>query len=236
MGFGASNTNYETSVLAGNTFNYPQRHGTSIVKAGYSFISASSEAVMSGQVDMNAYPIVDLILGKQKQTQTGRGAYPPRYKTFPDSLQTKISAYCRQGGNIFVSGAYVGTDMWDTPFVQESDKQFTQEVLKYSLRTGHAAVTGKVKSVRSPLSAFKGNYQFYNQLNTDFYAVESPDAIEPAGEGSYTVFRYSENNMSAGTAFSGDYKVCVLGFPFEAIEEEAERDALMLGILEFMGK
>lgn len=236
VGFGASNADYETTVLPGNTFDYPRRHGTSIVKAGYSFVSASSEAVMNGQVNMNAYPVVDLILGEQKQTQVGRGAFSPKYKTFPDKLQTKISAYCRQGGNIFVSGAYVGSDLWDTPFVQESDKQFALNVLKYQWRTGHAAVTGKVKSVTSPIPQLQGNYQFYNQLNTDFYTVESPDAIEPAGEGSYTVFRYGENNLSAGVAFAGDYKVCVLGFPFEAIREDGERDRFMQNILEFMGK
>jgi len=233
-GFGASNTNYETSVLAGNTFDYPKRHGTSIVKAGYSFVSASSEAVMNNQADMNAYPIVNLILGKQRQIQAGRGVFPPQFKTFPDSLQAKISAYCGRGGNIFVSGAYVGTDMWDTPFTKESDKEFTQKILKYKWRAGHAAVTGKVRRVHSPIPQFKGDCQFYSEQNAEFYAVESPDAIEPAGEGSYTVFRYSENNMSAGVAFSGDYKVCVLGFPFEAIQEEAERDQLMSNILEFM--
>jgi hypothetical protein len=81
----------------------------------------------------------------------------------------------------------------------------------------------------------KDHYQFYHQLNTEFYAVESPDAIEPAGEGSYTVFRYGENNLSAGTAYSGDYKVCVLGFPFEAICDERERDRLMRDVLEFFG-
>jgi hypothetical protein len=236
VGFGASNANYETSVLGGNTFDYPRRHGISIAKAGYSFVSASAKAVMNGQIDMNAYRTVDLILGEQKQTQTGRGAFPPRYKTFPDELQAKISAYCRQGGNIFISGAYVASDLWDTPFVKESDKQFAREILKYQWRTGHAAVTGQVKSVASPFPQLQGNYQYYNQLNTEFYAVESPDAIEPAGEGSYTVFRYGENNLSAGIAFSGDYKVCVTGFPFEAIREEAGRDKFMYHILEFMGK
>ena len=236
VGFGASNTDYETSVLAGNSFDYPMRHGKSIVKAGYSFVSASVEAVMNNQIIMNDYPIVDLILGEQKQTQTGRGAFPPRFKTFPDGLQAKIGVYCRQGGNIFVSGAYIGADIWDAPFASERDKQFSEEVLKYRWRTGHAAVTGKVKNVRSPFPQFNGNYQFYNQLNEDFYAVESPDAIEPAGEGCYTIFRYSENNMSAGIAFSGDYKVCALGFPFETIQDEAGRDRLMKNVLEFLEK
>jgi hypothetical protein len=35
-GFGASNANFETTVIAGNTFDYPAVHGKSIAKAGYS--------------------------------------------------------------------------------------------------------------------------------------------------------------------------------------------------------
>ncbi|MDR2804704.1 MAG: xanthan lyase [Dysgonamonadaceae bacterium] len=236
VGFGASNADYETSALGGNTFDYPRRHGMSVVKAGYSFVSTSVAAVMNGQIDLNTCPVVDLILGKQKQTVVGRGAFPPRYKTFPDDLQAKISAYCRQGGNIFISGSYVASDLWDNPFVRESDQRFAREVLKYQWRTGHAAVAGRVRTVFSPFSPFQGDYQFHNRLNTAFYAVESPDAIEPAGEGSHTVFRYSENNLSAGVAFSGNYKVCVLGFPFEAIQEADGRDQLMGAVLEFMGK
>jgi hypothetical protein len=234
VGFGASNADYETSVLAGNTFDYPRRHGASIAKAGYSFVSASAEAVRNGQIDLAGYAAVDLILGKQKQTVLGRGAFPPRYKTFPDELQTALTAYCRQGGNLFVSGAYVASDLWNSPFSDESDRQFARDVLKYQWRTGHAAVQGKVKAVYSPLPDFTGDYQFHHRLNPDSYAVESPDAIEPVGEGSHTIFRYAENNLSAGVAFSGAYKVCVLGFPFESIGDEAERDRLMLGVLRFM--
>jgi len=234
-GFGSSNADYEATTVAGNTFNYPFVHGKSIAAAGYSFVSASSEAVMNNQLTMNDYPVVDLILGKQKLTTVGRGAIPPRFKTFPDSLQARITNYCHAGGNIFVSGAYVGSDMWSEK-AKETDKQFAQNILKYKYRTGHAAVSGNVKSVFSPFSQLKGNYQYYNKLNPVMYAVESPDAIEPFGEGSHTVFRYSENNISAGIAYSGIYKTCVLGFPFETISDESQRNQLMQGVLEIMGK
>jgi hypothetical protein len=91
-----------------------------------------------------------------------------------------------------------------------------------------------VKSVHAPYDHFTGNYQFHHLINPDFYAVESPDALEPAGEGCHTVFRYSENNLSAGVAYSGDYKTCILGFPFETIKEENERNKLMESILRFL--
>ena len=234
-GFGASNSDYEATVVAGNTFDYPYVHGKSIIAAGYSFVSTSSEAVMNGQLPLKDYSLVDLVLGKQKLTIVGRGAYPPRFKTFPDQLQTRITEYCRSGGNVFVSGAYVASDLWSNR-ASEADRQFAQSVLKYKWRTGHAAVTGNVKSVFSPFTALKGNYHFYNRLNPEVYAIESPDAIEPASDGSYTVFRYSENNISAGVAYSGDYKTCVLGFPFETLSDESQRNQFMQGLLDFMSK
>lgn len=233
-GFGASNTNYESTPVAGNTFDYPALHGRSIANAGYSFVSAGRDAVTNGDVDLNFYEAVDLILGKQRQTKIGRGVRPAEFKTFPEELQNKIADYCARGGNIFVSGAYVASDLWDNENPLDADKQFAADVLKYTWRVGHAAVEGKVKAVASPFPVFSGEYEFYTVLNSKAYAVESPDGLEPAGENSCTLFRYSENNISAGVAHDGDYRTCVFGFPFEAIKDGRERDKLMSGILAFL--
>lgn len=233
-GFGASNANFETTVIAGNTFDYPAMHGKSIVKAGYSFISANRDAVIEGITDMNEYKVVDLILGKQRETKIGRGTFPAEFKTFPKEFQDKIATYCKQGGNIFISGAFVASDLWETENPVKEDQQFASDVLKYKWRVGRAAVEGKVKSVASPFSMISGNYEFYTKLNSIAYVVESPDALEPVGNNSHTIFRYSENNLSAGVAYSGDYKTCILGFPFEAIKSEAERDNFMKSILSFI--
>lgn len=233
-GFGASNANFETTVIAGNTFDYPAVHGKSIVKAGYSFISTSRDAIVDGSVDMNRYKLVDVILGKQRQAKIGRGIHSAEFKTFTKDFQDKITTYCRQGGNIFISGAYVASDLWDTEDANKEDKAFAGDVLKYKWRVGRAAVEGKVKSVLSPFASISGNFEFYTKLNSISYAVESPDAIEPVGDNCYTVFRYTENNLSAGVAHSGDYKTCILGFPFEAVKVEAERDNLMKSILSFI--
>lgn len=234
-GFGASNADFETTVVAGNSFDYPALHGKSIVKAGYSFVSTSVASVMDGHTDINKYKLIDLILGKQKQTKIGRGAFDSEFKTFPQPLQDKISTYCRQGGNVFVSGAFVASDLWDTDQPKESDQQFAQEVLKYKWRVGQAAVKGKVKTVASPFPDFKGNYDFYTDLNSVSYAAESPDAIEPANDdNSFTIIRYTENNLSAGVASNDKYKTVILGFPFETIKEQDKRDELMSGILSFI--
>ena len=162
-GFGDSYGNYEDKVIAGNTFDYPAIHGAAILKAGYSFISCSDESVENKTMNLNDYKYVDLILGKECQTKMGRGGVKPlEFKTFSQPMQEAITAYCGQGGNIFVSGAYVGTDLWDNRLApaQESDKKFATEVLKYKWRVGQAATEGKVKCVASPFPALSGNYTY----------------------------------------------------------------------------
>ena len=232
-GFGASNSNYETKVIAGNTFDYPALHGQSIARAGYSYVSSSNESVMDSMVNLNDYKMVDLILGKQKQTTIGRAVHAPEFKTFPKNLQSAISDYCAHGGNIFVSGAYVATDLWDNGKVLPQDIDFAKHVLKYQWRVGQAATEGRVKTVASPFPVFSGKYNYFNTLNSESYVVESPDGIEPAEDSAYTVFRYSENNLSAGVVFQGKYKTCVLGFPFESIKGTVDRDQFMKSLLTF---
>ena len=94
-------------------------------------------------------------------------------------------------------------------------------------------MSGRVKPAASPFARFgKLNLEYYHTLNAQCYAVESPDGIEPFGKGSYTIQRYGENNIGAGIFYRGDtYSTCVLGYPFETICAEADRDALMEAVL-----
>lgn len=235
-GFGDSYGTHETQVIAGNSFDYPSVHGAAILKAGYSFASCSNEAIESGQVKLTDYHTVDLILGKSYQTKTGPGGIKPlAFKTFSKPMQEAITAYCNAGGDLLVSGAYVGSDLWDNRWAkpQQADKDFATQVLKYKWRVGQAAQTGQVKSVVSPLMPYSGKYRYYHELNAESYVIESPDAIEPADKNAYTVLRYGENNLSAGVAYQGKYKTCVLGFPFEAIRTPEQRTQLMSAILTF---
>ena len=235
-GFGDSYANYETKVIAGNTFDYSATHGAAILKAGYSFVSCSDESVEEKRTSLNDYKYVDLILGKECQTKMGRGGVTPlQYKTFSKALQDAITGYCNQGGNIFVSGAYVGTDLWDNPLAtsEEADRKFASEVLKYKWRVNQAAVEGRIKSVATPIGNFGGNYSYYNELNSNSYVVESPDAIEPAAKDAYTFMRYTENNLSAGVAYKGEYKTCILAVPFESLRTATEKENLMNAILTF---
>ena len=235
-GFGASHGTHETTVVAGNTFNYPYLHGKSIKEAGYSFVSCSRKSISNDIINLNDFKIVDLILGKQKETCAGNQKSAPEFKTFPLDLQQKIERYTQQGGSLFVSGSNLASDMYHNSDTTGNDIAFIENILKLKLRNSQASVSGNIKVVQSPVKAFKkSNFSYYAEPNPVSYYIEAPDAIEPIDKNGYTICRYNENNLSAGIVYNtGNNKICALGFPFETIKEESERNKLMKSILEYL--
>ena len=244
-GYGDSYGNYEKLVIKGNTFDYPALHGRAIMKAGYSFVSVSKAALQDkAYLSADDYSAVDIILGKEKQSKMGRiGAVKGLdFKTFDTTMQQALTDYCKAGGRVFVSGSYVATDLFQNPIVKadDADKKFAREILKYEWRDDKAACEGGIKAVPSPLTEERAEYSYYNKPNEESYVVESPDALVPADPAAYTCFRYTENNLPAGVVFGGNetdkWRTVVLGFPFEAVKGEAQRDALMQQVLDFLLK
>ncbi len=235
-GFGACRSNHETQNIAGNTFNYPAIHGKAIMEAGYSFVSSSVKAIDNNNVDLTNYYALDVILGKQKEIPTGRGAKPSRFKAFTPGMMNAITNFTRNGGSVLMTGAYVGSDIWDKENPKGNEKNFAQNVMGYTWVDGRATLTGEAYSVPTVLkmSDGMGKLTFHNTLNSDFYAVESPDAIKASDNKGATILRYSENNIPAGIASSRNgYKTVVVGFPFETIKNDSERNEFMERVLNF---
>jgi len=236
-GFGASNGDYETMEIAGNTFDFPYVHGEAIKASGYSFVSSSLKSVTRGDIDLTLFKIVDLILGEQKQTFVGNAKKAPEFKTFPLALQRSIQRYCSLGGNLLLSGCYIGSDPSEGIKSTSEDKRFIQTVLKYKLKSSRACVTGNVNVINSTLKQFKsGAVSYYNVPNAASYYVQSPDAIEPVGTGSISICKYAENGLSAAVAYTGTYKTCAFGFPLEALTSDSDRATLMGEVLQFFSK
>lgn len=80
-------------------------------------------------MSLEAYPAVDLILGKQRTTPLGRGVCEAAFRTFPPELQAVLRRYLAGGGGLFASGSYVAADLWaeGTP---EEGRAFAREVLR----------------------------------------------------------------------------------------------------------
>lgn len=250
-GFGASDSNFETMTVAGNTFDYPYVHGKALMAAGYNFVSESREAFSNEPAPAaTEYRILDIICGKQTSTQIGRtGSAPVRYTVFTRPIQENITAYSATGGNILVSGAYIASDIWEpeyeycgnrilSPSDREAASKFATKVLKYKMLTNSASPAGVVKSAPNPLPfKSKEEYSFRTAPNEKCYAVESPDALTPIGKNTYVIMRYGDSNTAAGIAYQGtDYKVAAFGFPLETLESGEQLEKLMSQIAEFFNK
>ncbi len=230
-GHGASFGNYETQIIAGNTHDFPFLHGASLRNLGYSFVSCSDEAIETGIVTLQKYTIVDFIFGEEKETAAQRRELPGHFRIFTPQLRRAIADYTQHGGNLFLSGSYIGTDLIARPEVMPADSAFAQDTLKFIHRTNWAARSGGIVAVDSIFREIVPQFQFNTELNDRIYAAEAPDGLEPAGQDSRTILRYSENNISAAIAAKGACDIVIFGFPFETILQQDSRDAVMRAVL-----
>ncbi|MBQ5895337.1 MAG: xanthan lyase [Bacteroidaceae bacterium] len=226
-GLGLSGREYEGILIAGNTFDYPFVHGRALADNGYSFLSCGSEAVIDGEVNMSDYAVVDLILGAEKQGGDGSFLHYNRpYKTFPATLQEKLTAYCQGGGKLFVSGAFIAGDMQGS----DSDKNFIRDVLHYDYG-------GTISDVSDDVISGSGlRFSISREVNEACYAVSRPDVLVPVN-GAFVSFVFAGSKESAAVAYSGeDYRVLSASFPFEAVLSPMQRAKLMGAVMRFLLK
>ncbi len=230
-GFGASYGNMENLIIPGNTFDFVYVHGRAIRASGYPFISSSREAFEEGL--LNAIPIktVDLILGEQKTTNSPDGN--SRFNIYTPQIEKEIARIAESGGNILVSGAYIGTDLKARPDTHAT--RFAEQVLHFKPLTGHAVKIGEVKIVNNLLGSAE-TFNFNTIYNPDVYTVESPDAIAPTGKNAFVFLRYNENTKCAGVAYIGGYKSVSVGFPLETITDNSKMNAFFVHVFRFFEK
>lgn len=240
-GFGASFNDKAGFPVAGNTFDYASVHGKALMAAGRPFYSCSNEAFCSDSTLSAPAWAVDLICGKQVSTPSGKGE--TKYRVFPEEMQKAVRRYTSAGGNMIVSGAYIGTDIWDQVYpvsideeFRKSSIEFAQKVLGYRWNGNTASRSG----VAVPYGdSFKGmgNIGIFNVQNEERYCVESPDGISPASSDGSSVLRYKDTSVSAGITYQGKgYRTICLGFPIEVITDDDDIRDIMASCLSFLEK
>ncbi len=216
-GFGASYDDRAGQIIAGNTFDYPYRHGRTLLKLGYPFYSMSREAFCASDEPVFA---VDLICGKQGRTPTGRGARPDRFPVFPEALVTALRKVVETGGNLIVSGAAIASDI-------EGDataSAFTEEVLGYKLANPFGTNTGCIADM-----------PFSKDINEEIYCVECPDGLKAAGKKARIWLRYPGSLFGAAVCNQGDnYKTVSLGVPIETVLKESDREWIFRQALDYI--
>ena len=208
------------SFVAGNEFNYVTTHAKAIASAQeYNIVSASDKVIEDGKVKLKNYPLVDLVLGLERND----GHSLVYYKTFTKSMRKTLTDYTRRGGALLVSGAYIGTDIMGT-----EEEQFVSETLKCTYGGQYRAENNQVNGLGTVIP-------YYNMLNEEHYAATSADILRPAAP-AFTVMQYADG-QDAAVAYKGkDYRSFTMGFPFECIKDEQKQGAIMRGILNFLLK
>jgi len=236
-GFGSSHSDKEGCVVAGNTFNYPIKHGKALMAAGYSFVSASAMAVEQGTAPLTGYKVLDIIAGKQKETKVAHGTYPSKYKLFSQPFMDAVEAATKQGAGVILSGSYVASDVFDHATPDTARVRFASEVLGYKWGGSQASCNGRVYTMNTTAKQVKGDeaYSFSHTPNSNVYCVESPNSIFAADSKGFPFMRYNENNRNAAILSDrGGYRTAVLGFPLEVIKNAKKCNALIKQILEYL--
>ena len=246
-GFGASFTDQAGKVIHGNTFDFTIIHGRAMMVAGHPFHSLSAEAFTSGQLSGRGDYALDLVCGKQVTTPIGNGSVGCRFQVFPAKMQDALKEYVSGGGHLIVSGANIGTDVWDKVFPVTVDpdytaktKEFVEKVLGYRFMTNYATngeTVWPMKNESLDLAGKIGKAGFWKESNSVIYNVETPDGIVPSSDKAHTFLRYSDTNISAATCFEGEgYRTACLGFPLEVLKKQEDINGIVSEILGFFDR
>lgn len=224
--FGYSNRNHVSDVIAGNTFDFAAVHGKALAAAGLGFVSSSVAAVEAGDVKLSDYHLVDLIVGKQKKTLLGSGKKGIHYEAFPPALQKALHNFVEKGGDLIVSGQYIGSDLLDMRSTQ-ADRKFASEVLGISSVESESSKSGRIRNVKT------GKQMKYSStLNSKQYIVERPDVIFPSTDVPTVEILSFDNGGRAGhIANHGKGQVAVMTIPIESFTEAADRNAFVKQII-----
>jgi hypothetical protein len=244
-GFGGSWTDKAGEVYAGNTFDYCGIHGKALMAAGYAFHSAGADAFSSDADLCQGDKAVDLVCGRQVTTVVGTGKVADRFQVFPQSLQDALKEASSKGVGLIVSGAYIGTDVWDSIYPVKKDslttvrtKEFVEKTLGYRWMTGFASRKATVRPMKCKALDLRGKVgavEFHKDRNPLMYNVENPDGIVPSGKSAGTFLRYTDTCVSAGVCFEGEgYRAVSLGFPIETVKRQDDIDVLMENIMKFI--
>jgi len=217
-GLGYTGTDLTGMLIAGNDFNYVKTHAEAIASAQqYNIVSCSSEALETNKILPGGYAAIDLLLGLERND--GHSLKP--YKAISTSMQYVLKAYTSIGGALFVSGAYLASDM-----VTKEERQFLASVLK-------CQSAGRSQTTSNELSGLGTTFLYHKDLNEQHYAATATDMLQPVHP-AFPAMQYADGYTAAVAYQGNDYRLFAMGVPFECIQDKQKQGAIMRGILSFL--
>ena len=211
-----------------NTLDFIRHHGSALLAVGYSFDSASNEAVINENISLNDYQFIDWILGEEGTSTS----------TFTSVEQNRVESYLENGGYLFVSGSEIGYDLVSQG--NNTDVQFYENYLKADYISDAAGEIYSGFGVKNSIFNSISNIMFDNGTHGT-YDVDYPDGIKPVG-GSEICAKYTNIDYNTrggmGIQYTGTFGnsnniggLLYLSVGFEAIYPESKRDELMTEIM-----
>ena len=216
-----------------NTYDFIKQHGDAIHKNGYTFDSASNEAIINGRVKLTDYAIIDWILGEEGSSTS----------SFDETEQSLLKEFMKKGGRLFVSGSEIGYDLVEQGSV--SDNLFFEKFLKAEYISDAAAGKQGTYSVTGVSgSIFENMTITFDDGTHGTYDVDWPDGIKPTSDASillhYENAEYDQKG-GAGIAYTGGLDgslftggLVYLSIGFETIYPDNSRKTIMGNILSYL--
>ena len=196
-------------------------HVSDIASSGaYNVVSSSVEAVENGFVKLENYRVVDIMFGLQKDD----GYSLVRYKTFSALLRKALESYVRGNGRVFVSGAYVASDMQ-----LDAERSFMSNLFKVGFGGQNTDTATNL------VNGLGISFDIIRRPNDRHYAAQSVDVVSPLAP-AFCAMRYADGT-DAAVAYDGiDHKAFVMGFPVECINNVRSRQQVMKAVMTFLAK
>ena len=208
------------------------RHGKALAALGWTFDSATNEAVDSGFVDLNEYPMVDWILGKEGTVNS----------SFTLTEQNLISTYLESGGKLLVTGSEIGYDL--VAHGSADDQTFYTDYLKAEYISDAAGGPQEVYEISGTGILQTLGTVHYDNGSHGSHDVNYPDGILPVGGGEICATYPgvdTDTQGAAGISYSGKFgssdkngALVYLAVGFETFYPASTRDSLMYHIVDFL--
>lgn len=215
---------YDRDDIQGPNHDWAAWHGQSVAAYGAAFDCHANEA-LAASVDPADYKALVWVLGEESTFN----------RTFDEDEKTLAEGYLQNGGALFVTGAEIGWDLGRSQSPND-DFDFYNNYLKASYVSDDSLSYTASGEPGGPLEGLGFSYG----SGTGIYYPDWPDVLSPAGGGAVAL-RYGSDSV-AGVSFSGTFPggsatghLIYLGFPFETISTQTDRDAVMAAVLEFFG-
>lgn len=198
-GHGASYSTYEGQIKAGNTFDYPLKHGKHFTRNKISYISTSLKGFE--RYNYSNIKKIDIIYGKQSSISNSK----KDYSVFRTDTRKALNNWFKEGNSILISGAFIASDVFKTNANDEDKTNWVKDKLGYTLVTDNASENGNISGIL--------NITLSKNPSKDIYELRSVDALKNIIPNEQ-LFIYDKHHYPAGifNTENGINKI-ILGFP-----------------------